>query len=158
MGQPPQQGMVKLSFRDQIQGMGAGGLVRDSMGKWIVGFYAHRSGGNALVAEAHGLLLCLELLWVRGHRNAVVEVDCEDRLTALDDEESCRFLPILNMIKSMRARSWNIVLTRIRRECNALADFLAKWGASASLVDICIVEDPPWDVETLVMRDLVLAP
>lgn len=109
--------------------------------------------GNALIAEATALLIGLELVWDRGHRHVMVEVDCGELLQAMEDEESCRFLPILNVIRSFKTRDWSLSIHVARRECNAPADSLAKTGVRSALVDVCFLEDPPPDVETLVLMD-----
>lgn len=56
-----------------------------------------------------------------------------------------------------RVRSWPIVVTGIRRECNAPVDYLEKMGARSSFVDVCVLEEPPLDAETCVTRDSLLA-
>lgn len=159
--QPPMAGSIKLnvdgSYRDVEDSSGAGGLARDPSGNWLFGFLAHRRGGNAFMAEAQALLLGLELVWARGYRDIVVEVDCADLLQSLDDEDRRRFLPILGDIRNMKDRGWRISLERVRRDCNAPADYLAKLGARSPGVEYSFLEQPPWEVETLVMRDSLLA-
>lgn len=48
-------------------------------------------------------------------------------------------------------------MTGIRREYNAPVDYLEKIGARSSFVDVCVLEEPPLDVETCVTRDSLLA-
>lgn len=153
--------MVKLnvdgSFREQDGSMGAGGLFRDSEGRWLFGFHGHRRWGNALIAEAQALLIGLDLAWDRGIRELVVEVDCQELLQSVGDEESRHFLPVLSTIKDMLERDWRVSLSRISRECNGPADHLAKVGAHSSSPEVCVLAEPPWEVETLVLRDSLLA-
>lgn len=46
----------------------------------------------------------------------------------LEDYKSVRLLPVLNDINKLLGKNWNIVLKLVQRDCNALADILAKLG------------------------------
>ena len=52
----------------------AGGFIRDSNGKWIVGFGMRSC--SVTVAELWGLYQGLSIAWQRGFRWLKVEVDC----------------------------------------------------------------------------------
>lgn len=158
--QLPMPGSIKLnvdgSFRDMSGTGGVGGLARDAHGNWLFGFIAHTGGGNALTAEAEALLLGMKLVWDRGYREVMVEVDCAELLHGIEDEDSRQFLPVLSEIKQLRDRAWNISVVRVSRECNAPADFLAKMGARSPGINFSFLDKPPWEVETLVLRDRML--
>ncbi|XP_010527295.1 PREDICTED: uncharacterized protein LOC104804652 [Tarenaya hassleriana] len=53
----------------------SGGLIRDQMGNWLVGFKANLGTCSIFRAEAWGVLLGLRLAWNRGWRKVRVEVD-----------------------------------------------------------------------------------
>ncbi|XP_057421783.1 uncharacterized protein LOC130715682 [Lotus japonicus] len=157
----PAAGSIKLnvdgSFRDMDGSGGAGGLARYAQGDWLFGFVAHSYGGNALASEAEALLLGLKLVWDRGYREVKVEVDCAELLQSIENGDSGRFFPVITEIKQLRDKAWNISIERVRRECNAPADYLAKLGARSPVVNFSFLDKPPWEAETLVLRDPVFA-
>ncbi|XP_057426389.1 uncharacterized protein LOC130719799 [Lotus japonicus] len=114
-------------------------------------------GGNAFASEAEALLLGLKLVWDRGYREVTVKVDCAELLQSIENGDSGRFFPVIIEIKQLRDRAWNISIERVRRECNAPADYLAKLGARSPGVNFSFLDKPPWEVETLVLRDRVFA-
>lgn len=81
---PPEQ-VVKLNTDGASRGnpgiAGAGGVIRDSTGKWLVGYAAHLGMTSNLAAELHALRLGLILAWDEGYRMVICEMDA---LTMLD--------------------------------------------------------------------------
>lgn len=126
---------VKLLFWRSACWCVAGGLERDAQGQWLFGFVARQGGRNAFMAKAQAMLLGMELVWDRGYKDVIVEVDCQE----------------------VRDRAWRISIERVKRECNAPEDFLAMLGMRSPGVAFRFLDKPPWEIETLVMRDLVLA-
>ncbi|XP_057426454.1 uncharacterized protein LOC130719872 [Lotus japonicus] len=119
---PQAAGIVKLnidvSFRETQQCMRSGGLLRDDQSRWIFGFHSHHDGGNPLLYEALALKQGLELIWERGYRDVICEIDCQELVTRLEQEEVERFFPILNDIRSLLKRRWRINLAVIGRDNN----------------------------------------
>ena len=156
---PPPQSTVKLnvdgSYRDLEDTMGAGGLLRNHRGEWLVGFAAHKMNGNPLLAEAHALYLGLQMAWTKGYREVICEVDSKELMDKLGDNTLYRFMPILKEINDVIQRNWSISLSHIRREANATADWLAKFGANNSNLGVVEFEVPPYEIETLLLRDSI---
>lgn len=55
----------------------AGGLVRDSAGRWLVGYMAHLGNCTNNVAELQAIRYGLELAWMQGYRKVICEVDAQ---------------------------------------------------------------------------------
>ena len=111
---PPPQGYVKLdidgSHHDRTEVMGAGGLIRDSQGRWLASFATHRQGGNALMAEAVALHLGLQFAWEKGFRDVLCETDCKELFNLLEDQSAYGFMPILLRIKEVLQSEWTVQL------------------------------------------------
>lgn len=158
----PPAGAVNLcvdgSFRPDDGSMGAGGIVRDDQGKWVFGFHAFQEQGNTLMSEAYALKLGLLLIWDRGFRRVICNVDCAELLQSLRDEESRHFLPILEEISGLLSRNWDISLARIDRDYNRPADWLARKGASSPSSPLNVLINPPGELEILIMEDRLGVP
>lgn len=55
--------------------IGAGGVIRNSVGEWIAGFVANIGNGQILDAEIWGVAFGLKLAVDRGVSNLTVEMD-----------------------------------------------------------------------------------
>ncbi|XP_057456613.1 uncharacterized protein LOC130747639 [Lotus japonicus] len=120
--------------------MGGRGILRASKGSWVVGFHSHGDGGNALVTEATTLREGLDLAWNKGCRFILCEVDCKDLLQALEDDESMRFLPVLQEVQERLQNQWFMELSWIPRDCNKVADWLAHQGVMIDLSGVRIFD------------------
>ncbi|XP_057455201.1 uncharacterized protein LOC130746545 [Lotus japonicus] len=157
----PPPGSINLvvdgSFRPVERCMGYGGIVRDDQGHWVFGFHGFQEGGNVLMSEALALKTGLQLVWEKGYRNVVCNVDCRELLNSVNDAESHRFLPILEDIHAILLRPWTVVLANIDMEYNQPADWLAKTGASSHQSHWCMLHDPSSELEIIIMSDCFAA-
>lgn len=80
-------------------------------------------------------------------------MDCKGLLQALQDEESRNFFPIQDDIHELLGRRWSVAVSSIGCECNEPEDWLARRGASSPSVDWCLMKDPPWELEILILKD-----
>lgn len=75
----PPHGAVKLNTDGSSHGnpgmAGAGGLLRDHLGRFIAGFSANIGISTGVTAECRALELGLELAWNMGFRRILIEVD-----------------------------------------------------------------------------------
>lgn len=76
---PPEPGWLKFNT-DGAAGLSAdwaaaGGVLRDSCGRWIVGFQHFVGRGSALTAELWGILHGLQVAKARGHNKIIIEYD-----------------------------------------------------------------------------------
>ncbi|XP_057432961.1 uncharacterized protein LOC130725786 [Lotus japonicus] len=157
----PPTGYVSLcvdgSYRSHEHCMGAGGLLRDELGQWVRGFQAFQAGGNPLLSEAWALKIGLQITWDAGFRDVICNLDCGELLKSLGEVDSRRFLPILDDIIQLLDRPWRVSLSAFSRDCNMPADWLAKRGASNPELPFCLLDTPPMELETLIMRDRLAA-
>ncbi|GAU21288.1 hypothetical protein TSUD_286980 [Trifolium subterraneum] len=78
--EPPHEGLIKINMDDIFfqnnSRLGAGGVVRDHDGSWIVGFTHFENGGDALLTELHaiqhGIATCYDLCYT----NIISESNC----------------------------------------------------------------------------------
>lgn len=134
---PPPLGIMKLNSDDSYwrenNTMGGGGVIRDSRGHWQHGYFLKMVGGNPLMEEAIALRTGLELAWNTGYREVRCEVDCKELVQGLRDHEICRFCPELQGINNWCRRDWKVEIIWVPRECNMVADHLAKRGINQNL-------------------------
>lgn len=153
----PPKGVIKLncdgSYREEQAVMGAGGVFRNDQGRWLLGFHNAGLGGNAFEAEAMALRDGLELAWARGFRNIICEVDSRELLGSLQSSELDSFVPMVQQIRSMLERPWQVAIRGIQRKCNQVADFIAK--TACMVMGYHIMNSPSHKLETLVLRDLL---
>src|ERR1044072_9484916 len=138
--------------------MGAGGLLRDHGGHWVAGFASHKPGCNPLLAEAEALHKGLMLAWRKGFRVVHCEVDSQELINKLQDHTVRRFMPILEHITNCLQKEWAVHLSKIHRDANAPADWLAKFGARNPCMDMREFVNPPPEIATLMLRDSIRVP
>lgn len=119
----------------------------------MLGYANGGLGGNAFEAEAMALRDGLELAWVRGFRNLICEVDSRDLLAAIQNTDLDRFITEIHQIRTMLARDWQVSVRGIHRDCNQVADFIAKTASNGT--GLQVLSTPCHDLETLIMRDLL---
>ncbi|XP_061358638.1 uncharacterized protein LOC133302833 [Gastrolobium bilobum] len=108
--------------------MSCGGVARNCYGEWIAGFSKKLGSGNVLMAELWGVILGLEWAWVQGYQQLIIEVDSMDAynviLQGCVEAHPCHMLML--RIKEMMGRSWQVNVLHVYRECNRVADWLAR--------------------------------
>lgn len=101
----------------------------------MVGCYSREEGDNAFKAEALALRDVLLLAWNKGFRKVSCDVDCVELVKVVADAEVVQlhyeFL-MLNFIRQLLSREWDVKLNGIHRDSNVVADYLARRGAAAS--------------------------
>ncbi|XP_057418000.1 uncharacterized protein LOC130712177 [Lotus japonicus] len=134
--------------------MGYGGLVRDSAGSWIIGFMAGTGGGGPLLAEIKALKSGLEILWEKGEREVICEVDCLELVHVIHHQrEQFHALALeFRELQLLLSRDWRVQLLHISRDANTAADCLAHLG-SVSQCDLSRLEVPPPQLLPFLARD-----
>jgi ribonuclease HI len=140
---------VDGSLLGSANAVGFGGLIRNSAGTFLGGYYGTAVQPNILYAEIMAVLHGLELCWNKGCRKVVC---CSDSLQAvkLINEGVLpyhSFANEINKIRQMRSRAWNVFL-----EGNRCADHLAKLEA-ASNSPLVVLSEPPYDLVKLLQDD-----
>lgn len=67
--------------------MGTGGLIRNSMGDWIIGFSSNEGLGTVLLAELLAVKNGLTLAWKEGMRSVLCESDSLEVVQTLHDRK-----------------------------------------------------------------------
>ncbi|GLT77990.1 hypothetical protein SLA2020_495420, partial [Shorea laevis] len=133
---PPRYGWAKLNsdgshFR-QSGRTGAGGVIRDNNGDWVIGYAKNLGFGSNNDAEFWGIKLGLELALRLGFRKLEIEADSLLAINAINGvfTPNATHKPLITCCRSLIPRFDEVMLTHIYREANGVADTLAKHGAS----------------------------
>ncbi|XP_061350094.1 uncharacterized protein LOC133295304 [Gastrolobium bilobum] len=115
---------------------GCGGVFRDASGTWIVGFCKNLGSGTVLHAELWACLVGLELAWGRGFRQVWLEGDSlsAQQLITNGCHHDYPAANLVNRIRNLMQRDWQIYMSHIHREGNRVADFLASYSYGFSWV------------------------
>lgn len=137
---PPPPSMVKVNvngtFKHQTGNIGAGWIIRDEKGTYLLsGSSKLKQGSNSLEAKGIALLHALQSNWCRGYRMIIMDGDCTV-LNGLLHKRS-KHTAMENLLVDIR--SWadhftNISFTVVPRDCNQVADKLAKLAQHQQLV------------------------
>ncbi|KAK9944849.1 hypothetical protein M0R45_010396 [Rubus argutus] len=128
----PPAGTFKLNIDGTRQGssgkIGAGGVIRCFSGSWINGFQANLGVGDVLDAETWGLFHGLKLALSCRIENIQVESDSAIlvKLMLHSDITMHPLGTLLACCKDLMGKFHSISLKHIYRECNMVADCLAK--------------------------------
>ncbi|GAY55924.1 hypothetical protein CUMW_167830, partial [Citrus unshiu] len=150
----PKQGQKRSSSR--VQGSaGAGGIVRDESGKWILGYSKNLGTSNSLASELWALYHGLNLVWERGFRKVLVECNSHEAVKCLELPTS--FLdPNRALILSCReylCRNWDCKLQLILREANSCANWLAAHCENQPLGSLAVFDTPPYALAPIFQKD-----
>ncbi|OMP08311.1 hypothetical protein CCACVL1_01125 [Corchorus capsularis] len=155
---PPLYEVVKLNTDGAARGnpgvAGAGGVIRNSSGDWLVGFTAHLGVCSNVAAELHALRLGLLLAWQEGYRAIVCEVDVKVILDLLKSN-TMQYHPLralLMDIREMFSWEWQCECRHTLREGNFCADKLSKMGCDLD-VEYEIFCVPPQQVIEVFQAD-----
>ncbi|KAL4378986.1 hypothetical protein GQ457_02G000930 [Hibiscus cannabinus] len=104
-----------------------GGVVRDNLGGWLIGFSKKIGICSTFEAELWGLYEGLSAAWMIGVDKLLVEIDCLDVVKLFADRRTVdRCVALVPYIMELLSRQWQVRLAHVRREGNCVADWLAK--------------------------------
>ncbi|MBA0585626.1 hypothetical protein Gorai_016394, partial [Gossypium raimondii] len=104
-----------------------GELVRDSFGKWIFGFNCYLGKCSPFEAEFWGILD--KLLILLGYKGANIRTNNLEVVTALSMKGLVDLgITLLRRIQKLMSSGGQWVTRYVPRECNSIADRLAKLG------------------------------
>ncbi|KAL6130766.1 hypothetical protein ACLB2K_069145 [Fragaria x ananassa] len=108
--------------------IGAGGVLRDHLGIWIDGFQVNLGTGEVLDAEAWGLFFGLRMVAMHNIVNLEIESDSVVlvQLMLKSDTGVHPLGSLLDSFSVMMSKLLNVSIKHIFRECNMVADALAK--------------------------------
>ena len=92
----PEEGIVKIntdgSCIQEAHKAGYGGLLRDSLGHWLSGFYGFAGDIDVLQAELIGIKIGLWHALELGYRKVVCESDSQEAVGLIQDLDMCVLL------------------------------------------------------------------
>ncbi|KAJ1385829.1 Ribonuclease H domain [Sesbania bispinosa] len=157
--QPPPPGSSKLnvdgSHIPSSRRMGVGGVLRDANKNWISGFSGFQGIGTVVEAEFLAVLTGLEFAWQKGVTHLILELDCLEVVSEINQPSSMPSHPnyvVICNIRDFMNRNWEVTLQHVARDANRPADCLAKLGTSCE-ISFLDWNDPPPQVDTLVLQD-----
>ena len=135
---------------------GCGGLLRNSNGSWIHGFYRHLGHCSILKAEAWAVLEGVRMAELRGVEKLEIESDSSLVVKAVNDPESSP-VEIFGIVRNICVILENFAdwkFKHIWREANLCADSLASLGADMRNSDGAVFFDvPPASLRLLLLKD-----
>ncbi|CAL2260062.1 unnamed protein product [Prunus armeniaca] len=140
---------LKLNVDGSRRGMsgdiGAGGLIRDSVGIWHGGFVVNLGQNQILEAELWGLFFGLKLAIGKGVKKLLVEMDSATTVRLIQCKESLEVHPFAGLLDCYR-EMWTqldcVKVHHIFQEKNFAADCLAKLSYNMGLVVWFLDEAP----------------
>ncbi|VVA14221.1 PREDICTED: ribonuclease [Prunus dulcis] len=121
--------------------IGAGGVIRNSVGEWIAGFVANIGNGQILDAEILGLAFGLKLAVDRGVSNLTVEMDSTIIVQLIQSPDAINFHPLAAVIcecRELMEKIDNCVVRHIFHEQNCVVDCLANSSYNGDLGWECV--------------------
>ncbi|BFG15821.1 hypothetical protein CerSpe_020950 [Prunus speciosa] len=162
--EPPELGQFKLnvdgSRRCASGSIGAGGVIRNSLGDWVSGFAVNLGKGQILEAEVWGLFFGLQIAIAKGIRRLSVEMDAATAVLLVQQHSRLGSHPLASLIASCCAMVRQIgvcYVSHIYRERNAVADCLAKWSHNLDL-GLCVLDAAPSWLGSVLVDDLLGVP
>ena len=136
----PLEGWVALNTDGAAKGnpglAGAGGVIRDHKGEWILGFSENSGCCSPLKAEIKAILRGLQLVKGTYAQKIWLQVDSKVVVNTLLKEQDGhpKYSFLLNQCKDMITwEEWEVKITHCFRETNQVADILAKMGSEEPL-------------------------
>jgi ribonuclease HI len=160
---PPYEYQVALNVDGSSYGnpgwAGYGGLFRDHEGSWILGFSDPVSFADGLEVELLAIHNGLMLAWDIGYNDVSCRSDCKEALSLIHEPifRPHKYVGIIDSIKELISRDWNISFVHTYREGNQCADFMAKLGANA-MDCFGIFPEPPASLGSLLLSDAMGTP
>ncbi|CAL1402102.1 unnamed protein product [Linum trigynum] len=155
----PPNGWVKLNIDGASNGnpgpAGAGGVLRDGVGHWIVGFVAMIGEAPAALAELWAFFHGLDIAWKSGHRQIEIESDSQLAIQLINDRHDPvhPYATLLAAIRRRISRDWLVRIVHVYREGNRVADWLSKHSLVYPF-GLHALAHPPSGVITILQDDI----
>lgn len=156
---PPAGGWYKLNTDGSVKGphknTGAGGVIRDSDGNWVIGFAKNLGLMTIFQAELWALYQGLELAIELNITDLEIDIDAKSVVEAVlnNDFQGGLNLNLISKCRLLIGRFRHVKLSHIYREANSVADHLAKYGADCCN-NFARFDRPPDFVSTSVIKDV----
>lgn len=158
---PPPEGFYKLNTDGSILQnpgkAGAGDLIRDYHGRWILGFGRPLGVANSLMAEGWALQDGLRLARWMGIQNLYVELDAKVLYDLIwsNSSSNMHLFQIILECRQLASEFRECRTNQVYREANGAADFLAKTARDELSVGdgLKIWEHPPPGLSDILAAD-----
>ena len=136
---------------------GAGGVLRDDKGAWVIGFLENAGHCSSVKAEIRavlrGLLVARETralrVWIQLDSKVVVD------MLGMQREWHPKLRGLLRQCKQLLDwEGWEVKISHCYREANQVADILAKLGSEDS-VGVQLYSHPPVSTRSALYADVV---
>jgi ribonuclease HI len=136
--------------------IGAGDLIRASMGNFLVGFTVFAGIACNLLPELLAMAKGLKLAWDRGYRKIICHSDSKDALRLLFANQvgSHKYRALIFEIRELLSRDWTVRIEHTFREANFCADFMAKFATSCDN-GLMIWDEPPQGLQQLLLANIM---
>jgi len=100
---------------------GAGGVIRDAMGKWIVGFAINIGICTSVGAELWAIANGLQLAWSKGFRKIILESDSSLAVDLITNDKVIidKNYNLIMQARYFLAKDWDIQVIHVYREANS---------------------------------------
>lgn len=145
---PPPLGWIKLNTDGASKGnpglATGGGVFRDALGSWCLGFYQKSGACNAITTEMWAIWRGLRLAWQKKYTQLVVESDSQLAVRYLTEgvTRDNSLFPLVTNCKELIRRIGLVELKYCNRESNRLADRLASI-AFETQDELLVLDEPP---------------
>jgi len=137
------------AVRGTLGPAGAGGVLRDDKGEWILGFSEYLGHCSTLTAELKAVVRGLKIAKELGAQKLWVRTDSKVLWGMLVDQYHCHpehhFL-VQKCRRLLYETAWDVKITHCFRETNQVADKLANIGVTRSLEAITY-QNPPMETQ-----------
>jgi len=130
---PPVGAAVKLNVDGSSLGnpghYGFRGLIRDTNGNWLFGFFGSCGITTNMNAELQAIFHGLQMAWNNGFQHVECESDCQLALSLIKEgvPTTHPYAPVIDLIKRFIDYPWLLTFHHSLREDNSCADLLAKY-------------------------------
>jgi len=134
---------------------GAGGVLRDDKGEWILGFSEYLGHCSTLTAKLKAVVRGLKIAQELGAQHLWVRTDSKVLWGMMVDQYHCH--PELHFLvqtcrRLLYATAWDVKITHCFRETNQVADKLANMGVTGRLGAI-LYQLPPMEIQDVLYAD-----
>lgn len=156
---PPPKNWVKLNIEGCSSGVqgsaGAGGIIRDESGKWLLGYSKNLGTSNRLASELWALYHGLDLVLERGFRKVLVESVSHEAMKCL--QQPTAYLDanrdLIQSCRDLLHRNWDCKFQHINQEANLCANWLATHCDLQPLGSLSIFNTPPYPLAPIFQKD-----
>ena len=155
----PERGWLKLntdgSWSAALDKAVGGGLIRDEMGNWVIGFSRQLGHVNSFSAKIWALRDGLLLIHQMKLPAIIIELDAKALVDALKNPRygNSVISPLFDDCKVLISLIPHVHINHVFREANKCADRLAN-SAHSQASEFCIFSVPPLDLVSLVEADI----